>query len=310
MRRDGPVVILGAAGFIGRALTTRLAEAGVAVRAITRAATEFPPGVTTLAVGTLGAETEWAPILANARAVVHLASRAHAPTGDESWIVDETRTASALAAAARAAGVERLLFMSSIKAMGETSGTGSFRADAIAMPVEAYGRAKLGIEKALAEGPSLVVLRPPLIYGPGVKGNFRTLLGLVSRGIPLPLASIANRRSFIFIANLLDLIELAIDHTAAPGKILLMRDDEELSTPELFRRLAHHCGRRARLFPCAPGLLRRALRAAGRGREASALIDSLSVDDAPTRALLGWHPQARLDEGLAATCRWFQGLRA
>jgi nucleoside-diphosphate-sugar epimerase len=309
MGTQDPVVILGAAGFVGRALSARLAAAGIAVRAVTRSATEPQAGISTYVAGKLGADTEWAPILENARAVVHLASRAHAPPGDESWIAEETRTAAALARAARIAGVERILFMSSIKAMGAISGDVLFRTDAIAKPAEAYGRAKLSIEKALEFGPSLVVLRPPLIYGPGVKGNFRALLGLVARGIPLPLASIANRRSFIFIENLLDLVELALTHAAAPGAIWLMRDDEDISTPELFRRLARHEGRQVRLFPFPPGLLRQALCLAGRGRDATALIDSLAVDDTATRALLGWQPRASLDDGLAATCRWFEGTR-
>jgi nucleoside-diphosphate-sugar epimerase len=309
MSSQGPVVILGAAGFVGRALSARLATAGTAVRAVTRSATEPHAGISTYVAGDLGADTEWAPIVENARAVVHLASRAHAPPGDESWIAEETRTAAALAHAARVAGVERILFMSSIKAMGAISGDVPFRAGAIAKPVEAYGRAKLSIEKALEAGPSLIVLRPPLIYGPGVKGNFRALLSLIARGIPLPLASIANRRSFIFIENLLDLVELALHHAAAPGTIWLMRDDEDISTPGLLRRLARHSGRISRLFPCPPGLLRQALRLAGRSRDATALIDSLVVDDTPTRALLGWQPRASLDDGLAATCRWFEGSR-
>jgi nucleoside-diphosphate-sugar epimerase len=306
---QGPVVILGAAGFVGRALSARLAAAGIAVRAVTRSATESQPGMSAYVAGKLDADTAWARIFEDARAVVHLASRAHAPPGDESWIAEETRTAAALAHAARIAGVERILFMSSIKAMGATSGDVPFRADATAKPVEAYGRAKLSIEKALEIGPSLIVLRPPLIYGPGVKGNFRALLGLVARGNPLPLASIANRRSFIFIENLLDLVELALTNAAAPGKIWLMRDDEDIATPELFRRLARHQGRQARLFPFPPRLLRHALRLAGRERDAAALIDSLAVDDTPTRALLRWRPRASLDDGLAATCRWFKDSR-
>jgi UDP-N-acetyl-alpha-D-quinovosamine dehydrogenase len=305
----GLVVVLGAAGFVGRALTTRLAAAGTAVRAVTRAESEFPPGVSIQVAGTLSSRTSWAQILDGARTAVHLASRAHAPPGNETWVTEETETAAALAEAARKAGLERLIFMSSIKAMGEITSDAPFRADGIAKPTESYGRAKLAIERALADSPNLVVLRPPLIYGPGVKGNFRTLLGLVACGFPLPLASIANHRSMIFIDNLLDLIEIALDHVGAPGKIWLLRDGDDISTPGLFRKLAQHCGKQARLFPCPPDLLRQALRLAGRGRDATALIDSLSVDDGPTRALLGWRPRIGRDDGLAATCHWFEAQR-
>lgn len=309
MSTKGPVVVLGAAGFVGRALTTRLAAAGATVRAVTRVSTEFQTGVLNHVAGTLGSGTNWAQIFDGARLAVHLASRAHAPLGDETWIAEETETATTLALAARKAGLERLVFMSSIKAMGEITGEVPFRADGVTKPAEAYGRAKLAIEQALAESPNLVVLRPPLVYGPGVKGNFRALLGLVARGFPLPLASIANRRSLIFIHNLLDLIEIVLNHDAAPGKIWLMRDAEDIATPELIRKIARHCGKPARLFPCPPGLLRQTLRFAGRGRDATALIDSLSVDDGPTRSLLGWRPRASRDEGLAATCRWFEAQR-
>ena len=309
MSAKGPVVVLGAAGFVGRALITRVAAAGATVRAVTRVSAAFPPGVSNHVAGTLGSGTNWAQILDGARTAVHLASRAHAPLGDETWIAEETETATTLALAARKAGLERFVFVSSIKAMGEVTGAVPFRADGVANPAEAYGRAKLAIERALAEAPNLIVLRPPLIYGPGVKGNFRALLGLVARGIPLPFASIANRRSLIFIDNLLDLIEIVLGHVAAPGKIWLMRDGEDIATPDLIRELARHCGKQARLFPCPPGLLRQALRLAGRGRDATALIDSLSVDDGPTRSLLGWRPRTSRDDGLAATCRWFEAQR-
>jgi nucleoside-diphosphate-sugar epimerase len=299
-------VILGAAGFIGQALTARLAAKGVRVRAVIRDQSEQVAGVETVRAGTLGHDSAWPALFKEARAVIHLASRAHQPPGAEDWIETEVQTATALAQAACKAGVARIVFLSSIKAMGEVSGDRPLRADMPPQPVDAYGRAKLAIETALRRGPDLVVLRPPLVYGPGVKGNFRALLRLAAAGIPLPLASIHNRRSFIFLDNLLDLIASALDHPAAPGHALLMRDDEELSTPALFQRLAQKLKRRARLFPFPPALLEASLRAAGRASAANALLRSLSVDDQPTRTLLGWQPRASLDEGVAATCRWFE----
>jgi len=300
------IVILGAGGFIGQALTRRLAGRGLPVRAVMRAPNAAFDGVDIRIAGTLGAETDWAPLLADACLVIHLASRAHQPAGEAAWIEAETATAAALARAAREAGVERMVFLSSIKAMGEVSGDAPFRAEMTPHPVDAYGRVKLRIETALCAGPDLVVLRPPLVYGPGVKGNFHAFLRLAARQIPLPLASIRNRRSLIFLDNLLDLIECSLTHAQAPGGVFLMRDNEELSTPALFQRLAQKLGRSARLFPFPPGLLEGGLRFLGRPSTANALLRSLSVDDGPTRTRLGWQPRVSLDAGLAATCRWFQ----
>ncbi|MGH7087266.1 MAG: hypothetical protein ACREFQ_00015, partial [Stellaceae bacterium] len=141
-----------------------------------------------------------------------------------------------------------------------------------------------------------------------VKGNFRALLRLVQRGVPLPLASVANRRSFIFIENLIDLIEAALVAPAALGQAFLMRDDREVGTPDLVRLIAHGLERPARLLPCPPGALRAAARLAGRSEDAERLLGSLAVDDMETRVRLGWRPRIALDAGVAATCRWFRSL--
>lgn len=266
-------------------------------------------GIEHRAGGALGPQTDWPALVAGARAVVHLASRAHQPPGAADWIEREAATAAALGEAARRKGVERILFVSSIKAMGEITAAIPFRADMNPAPADAYGRAKLRVEAALQQGPDLVVLRPPLVYGPGVKANFRALLRLASRALPLPFASIHNRRSFLYLDNLLDLIEAGLTHPAAPGQIFLARDDAELSTPALLRQLAHHLRRPARLFPFPPVALENALRLIGRENMANALCRSLSIDDDATRHLLGWRPRIGLDEALAATCRWFESAR-
>ncbi|HEV8014891.1 MAG TPA: NAD-dependent epimerase/dehydratase family protein [Stellaceae bacterium] len=290
---DPPVVILGAGGFIGRALSGRLAARGVPVRAVTRGNT-----------GALSARSDWPALLDGAGIVVHLATAA-SPRLDRQRFGDEIATAAALGRAAQRCGVARLILMSSIRAMGETSGVQPFRAETAPNPSDEYGRAKLAIEAALAEAPKLAVLRPPLVYGPGVIDSFRMLLSAVARGVPLPVASIRNRRAFIFIDNLLDVIE-ALFADEAPGGVYLMRDDEEVSTPALVRRIARQLGRAPRLLPCPPPLLQTVLRLAGRGGIAAALIGSLMIDDAATRVRLRWRPRVSLDDGLAATCRWFQ----
>jgi nucleoside-diphosphate-sugar epimerase len=288
-----PVVILGAGGFVGRALSARLAAHNVLARTVTRENT-----------GTLGAKTDWPALLDGARIVIHLATAA-SPRLDRARFGDEIATAEALGRAANRCGVARLILMSSIRAMGENSGALPFSADSAPNPSEDYGRAKLAIEAALADTPGLVILRPPLVYGPGVIDSFKTLMTVVARGIPLPVASIRNRRAFIFMENLLDVIELLLA-AEAPGGVYLLRDDTEVSTPELLRRIAYHLGGKPRMWPFPPDLLRLALSMLGRGGMAAALIGSLSIDDSATRSRLNWKPRISLDDGIAATCRAFR----
>jgi nucleoside-diphosphate-sugar epimerase len=311
-----PIVVTGAAGFIGRALVGRLAGRGAAVIAAVRCAAGFSPGVTERVVGDITRATDWTPLLTGARAVVHLAGRAHAPSGDapRDWMESDAAAAAALARAAGQAGVERFVLVSSIKVLGDATGDTPFRAGRPAAPADAYGFAKWCIEEAVREAAaralSLIVIRPPLVYGPGVKANFRALLRLVDSGLPLPFASIANRRSLVFLDNLVDLIDVALDHPEARDGTFLLRDDDEVSTPELVRRIARALHRPARLLPCWPPVLRSAARAIGCGTAAERLIGSLAIDDSATRERLGWRPRISLDEGLAATCLWYRSPRA
>jgi|SRR5579883_901835 len=302
-----PVVTLGAAGFIGRALVGHLVAQGFAVRAVTRTATAFAPPVEVRVAGTLDPRSDWHGLLSGARAVIHLASRAHAPPGDAAWLATERDTAAAIAAAATAAGVERTILLSSIKVLGETTTERPFSATSQPDPRDAYGRAKLAIETAMRRhgAPGLTIVRPPLVYGPEVKGNFRALLRWIDRRVPLPLAAIRNRRSFVFCDNLTALIATALSHPAAAGQIFLVRDDDEIGTPQLVREIARRLGRKARLFPAPAWLLRAAT--------GDRLVGSLSIDDGATRARLGWRPPFSLADGLDAACRWFvdaEGARA
>ena len=307
------MLVVGAAGFIGRALVARLAAEGTPVIGTVRDARPLGPGVETRVIGTLSAGSDWPALLAGCRAVVHLASRAHAPAAPGvDWIAADEATATVLAGAARREGIERLVLLSSLKVHGEDSGDRRFAADDPPAPADAYGRAKLRIETAMrhAAGPILAVLRPPLVYGPGVKANFRALLHAVDRGVPLPLAGIANRRSLVFLDNLVDLVLAVLAHERAAGGTFLLRDDEDISTPSLIRMMAEQLGRPARLFRCPASVLRAAARLGGRADAAERLLGSLRVDDAATRATLGWRPRVLLAEGLAATCRWYRGLHA
>ena len=280
------IVVLGAGGFIGRALCTRLGTSAVAV---------------TRQAGNLSAATDWPRLFAGASAVVHLASRAHAPAGDGGWIEAEVAMAAAIARAAREAGA-RLIYLSSIKVHGETS-RAPFRADDAPHPADAYGRAKLLCEAAMA-GAAPTIIRPPLVYGPRVKGNFLALIRLVERGLPLPFAGIENRRSFLFLDNLIDLIAAALAQER-PG-IFLARDDEEPSTPTLIKYIAENLARPARLFACPPALLSGAAHVLGQGGAAERLLGTLSLDDGATRQALGWRPIISLANGIAVTCRWYR----
>lgn len=302
-----PVVILGAAGFIGRALVDHLVAKGFAVRAVTRSTAAFAPSVEARVAGTLDRHSDWRGLLHGARAMIHLASRAHAPPGDAAWLATERDTAAALAAAAAAASVERTILLSSIKVLGEATTDRPFSATSQPDPRDAYGHAKLAIETAMREhgAPGLTIIRPSLVYGPEVKGNFRALLRWIDRRVPLPLGAIRNRRAFVFRDNLLALIETATIHPAAAGQIFLVRDDEEIGTPQLVREIGRRIGAPARLFPVPSWLLRTAT--------GDRLVGSLTLDDSVTRARLGWRPPFSLSDGLDATCRWFvdaEGARA
>jgi nucleoside-diphosphate-sugar epimerase len=310
-----PVAVIGAAGFIGRALVARFCRRGIPVIAVARRALDVAPaeGATLRLAGDLAEPSlDWAELIAGAQAVVHLASRAHAPPGDVGWIERDAALAARLARAAAALGVERVLLMSSVKVLGDSSADEPFRAGQSAAPGDGYGFAKWSIEEAmrgvLAGGPALTVLRPPLVYGPGVKANFLALIGTVDRGLPLPFASVANRRSLIYLDNLVDLVETALAHPAARDGTFLLRDEREPSTPELIRLIAAALGKPARLFRCPPALLRFAFAALGGAGFAERLLGSLSVDDGETRQRLGWRPRVPLEEGIAATCRWYRTL--
>ena len=314
------VLVTGASGFVGGPVCRAVAAAGHRVTGTTRREADLPAGVQACRVGDLGPDTDWRPALAGIETVVHLAARAHVmreEAGDPLALFRRINRdgAVALAEQAAAAGIRRLVFVSSIKVNGESTAPGRpFRAADAPAPCDPYGIAKAEAEERLAAiaartGLELVVVRPPLVHGPGVKGNLASLLRLLNRGLPLPLASVDNRRSLVGVANLADLLRVCLDHPAAAGQTLLVRDDPDLSTPDLIRRLAAALGRPARLLPCPPTLLAGLAAALGRGGAANRLLGSLAVDDGPTRARLGWAPPVAVDAGLAAMVSGFVSRR-
>jgi nucleoside-diphosphate-sugar epimerase len=272
------VFVTGATGFVGRALCADLSENGFDVKADDLR----QPG--------------WEQRLQGRQVVVHLAGVAHTQGDDALYEEVNVAASERLAAAAVRAGVRRLVFVSSIKVNGEaTPPDRPFRASDAPAPQDAYGRSKWRAEQALARvrGLEVAVVRPPLVYGPGVRANFLRLLQIVASGMPLPFASIRNRRSFIFLGNLVALLRRCAEHPEAAGKTFLAADGEDLSTPDLVRRMAAALGRTARLVPFPPSLL------------PSKLAGSLVVDAAETFAQLGWRPPISVNEGLARTAGWY-----
>lgn len=300
------VLVTGANGFIGRALVSRLANEGWEVKAAVRRPSGF---LSESVVGDLGARTDWGNALQGCRAVVHLAARVHVMHDTANDPLIEFRAANVdgtlnLARQAARAGIKRFVFLSSIKVNGEQATAAQpFTADAPPAPEDAYGLSKLEAESGLREicadsGMEFVVIRPPLVYGPGVGGNLKALMRWVQRGIPLPLGAVNNRRSLIALDNLTDLIATCLARSAAANQVYLAADGEDVSTTELLRRIANAYGRTPRLLPVPTWWLVRCAAILGKTSTADRLLGSLVVDSSKTREVLGWYPVVSMEEQL------------
>ena len=310
------VLVTGANGFIGRALCARLAAEGWMVRAaVFPAGSPVPSGAAAALVGDIGAATDWSQALAGVEVVVHLAARVHVMKETVADPLEAFRAINVagtrqLAQSAAAAGVRRLVFMSTVKVYGEATRGRPLTEDSPLAPEDDYGRSKREAEEALlqvsrATSLEAVVIRSPLVYGPGNKANFLRLLALLRKGWPLPLASVDNHRRFIFLDNLVDALMLCASRPKAAGRVYLVSDGRDLSTPELLRELGSSLGRPARLFAFPPGLLRLAGSFTGASGAVGRLLDSLTVDPGRIQRELGWSPRVTPAEGLRATARWY-----
>ncbi len=305
------VLITGASGFVGHALTRHLAahNAGEVI-AMTRTATcHRVPGAQYFPVGDLTARMHWTPALAGVDTLVHAAARVHVLNDDAANSTAEFERVNVLvtlelARQAVAAGVRRFVFLSSIGVNGvQTDNTTPFTEADQPRPHNAYAQSKLKAEEALHQfavqtGLELVIIRPPLVYGPGVRANFAALMRAVQRGWPLPLACVHNLRSMVAMDNLVSFIATCIDHPQAANTTLLVSDGQDVSSPDLVRGLARAFGVPARLVPVPVSVLQVVGRALGKGDAIQRVCGSLRVDISKARRLLAWEPQVSMEEGL------------
>jgi nucleoside-diphosphate-sugar epimerase len=309
------VLVTGATGFVGRTLCEVLSKAGHTVRAALRTDRSLPGCVSERAiVGDIGGGTDWGAALLGVDMVVHLAARAHvihdALANSTLYFETNAQGTRSLAEASAKAGVRRFVYLSSVKVNGESTPNRPYTAIDVPCPQDDYGRSKWAAEKHLTQiaadtGMRAVIVRSPLVYGPGVRANFLRLMAIVDKGWPLPLEAIENQRSLVNIWNLCDFMAHVLGHPAAPDRVWMVSDGDDLSTPELIRRIGRAMGRRTKLFAVPVNLLNLTGRLVGKKEEVERLCGSLVLDVTPARRELGWSPSTTIDEALARTVQWY-----
>lgn len=315
-------LLTGASGFVGQALQVRLlADKSCGLRAIFRCLpASLPAGMEGFSVPDLAGDRDWRELLGGVKVVIHCAARVHVMDEKSADPLAEFRKVNVdgtlnLARQAATEGVKRFIFVSSIKVNGEgTEPDKPYKADDTPAPVDPYGISKLEAEQGLMAlatetGMEVVIIRPVLVYGPGVKANFRSMMSWLNMGVPLPLGAIHNKRSLVALDNLVDLIVTCIEHPAAANEVFLVSDGEDLSTTELLQRMGSALDKPARLLPVPAAWLDGAARLVGKEAIAQRLCGSLQVDIEKTRRLLGWTPPVPVDDALRKTACHFLEYR-
>lgn len=306
------ILVTGANGFVGKNLCAALAQQGFFVRAATRKSLSQKEGFETVTIGDIDGLTDWAYALSNVDVVIHLAARVHMmkeESENPSMAYHTVNVEGTLNLARQAVchGVKRFIFLSSVKVNGEQTSQGKpFKETDIPNPQDDYGVSKLQAEEGLfliakKSGMEIVVIRPPLVYGSGVKANFANMFNAVQHGFPLPFGNINNKRSLVYVDNLISLIICCIGHPAAANQLFFVSDGKDLSTTELLNACATALGLKAKLLPVPQNWLRFLIKLLGKDKIAQRLCDSLQVDLCKARQYLGWVPPISLSDGLKTT---------
>lgn len=312
------MLITGASGFVGRAVCRKALDLGFSVRGSHRSpdsAGLVPARVEKFQIPSIDRTTDWSRALTGVSVVVHLAARVHVARNTDSDSLATYREANTvgterLARMAVALGVRRFVYVSTIKVNGERTLNAPFTEADVPRPEDSYAISKWESEQVLhrignESSIEIVILRPPLVYGRGVGANFIRLLRLVQRRIPLPFASVSNHRSLIYVENLADAILTSATHPRATGQTFLVSDGQDISTPDLMRRIAEVMHLPSRIFQCPPNLLRALASILGKSADVGRLLDSLSMDSSRFRSEIGWIPKYTLSQGLGETIAWY-----